>query len=153
MGWTVRSKTIAVVLLGALVAGCSRPEPKLSEDQLADKKSKDRCMSLVVEAGGKWYQGDQIGRMCEENNPTKPELARREIMDALSKNGLASTGEYSPYSMIDGPCKTLAEEFIAMHEKAYRLNAGEEKTKALAVADQLLAWVNAGSCTAPKPSA
>ena len=39
-----------------------------------------------------------------------------------------------------------------MHNKAYRLNAGEEKTKALVVADQLLALLNAGTCTAPEPT-
>jgi len=73
-------------------------------------------------------------------------------MGALAKKGLAAEELYSPFSMPEGPYKTLAEEFLAMHNKAHRLNAGEEKTKALVVADQLLALLNAGTCTAPEPT-
>jgi len=146
------TRVIAATILCASAAGCAPKKPTLSEDQLADEKSKDYCMSLLVEAGAKWYQGDQVGRICERRNPTKPELARQKIMGLLGEKGLAAQELYAPYAMPDGPCKTLAEEFLAMHEKAYRLNAGEEKTKALAIADQLLAWVSAGSCTPPKAS-
>lgn len=100
----------------------------------------------MVEAGAKWTQGDQVGRLCERQNPTKPEIARNEIMKLLGDKGLGPQNVYSPYSLPEGECKVLAEEYIALHEKAYRLNASEEKSKTLERADMLIAAVREGSC-------
>ena len=100
----------------------------------------------MVEAGAKWTQGDQVGRSCEQQNPTKPEIARNEIMKLLGEKGLGPQNVYGPYSLPEGECKVLAEEYIALQEKAYGLNTSEEKSKVLERADLLISAVREGSC-------
>ncbi len=67
-------------------------------------------------------------------------------MKLLGEKGLGPQDVYSPYSLPEGECKVLAEEYIALHDKAYRLNTSEEKSKALDTAEGLISLVREGTC-------
>jgi len=140
----------STLLLMILATFCSlsgaTPTGRLSEEQAAHQKDMDRCFSLLAEAGAKWYQGDQVGKMCEQQHPPRPERARQEIMAALAKSGLASKDAYSPYLMADGDCKRAGMKYILLNEDAYKLNEGAQKNRVLAEAKAIRDAVLAGKC-------
>lgn len=142
---------IAFAIASSVLAVACSKKPELSQEQAAHKKSIDYCFSLMVEAGAKWHQGDQVGNLCERQNPTRPQLARMELMELLGKKGLAPENLFYPSSLPDGDCKILAERFIALQEQAYGQD-GEAKSKALSEAAAMLANVEAGSCSSKAPT-
>ena len=137
---------LIVIVIALLAAGCSDKKPAESQEQISHRKSIDSCFSLMVQAGAKWHQGDQVGDLCDRENPTPQKRARVEIMVLLAKKGLTPQNVSFPYQLPDGDCQRVAEQFIALHERAFGQD-GDAKEKTLAEAASVWAKVNNGSCS------
>lgn len=133
----------------ALLCSCgekSIPIQPLSQEQQQHKKDIDRCYSLMVQAGAKWYQGDQVGDICKRQNPTPPERARAKIIAHMKKSGLIPVDTNYTYQLIDGDCKLAADRYIELHNKAFLLNESNEKQRTLADALEIFNAAIEGKC-------
>jgi hypothetical protein len=122
----------------------------VSDEEQEHKTAIDRCFSLLVDAGAKVTEGNQVGDICRRQNPTRPERARHEIMTALAKSGLIPENMYNANSLVEGECKQAAKRYIQLHEQAYRLNEGDEKNIVLADASEIMTGAVNGRCAAIK---
>jgi hypothetical protein len=149
-GEALMSKRILIMLLCAMTVGCSEKKPLLSEEEARHKAEIDSCFSLLVEAGAKWYQGDQVGNICDRRYPTRPEQARLEILGLLKTKRLVPPDASYPILLPEGNCKSLAQRYVDLNEQAYHMNSGTAKNSVLLEASNLRAAVEMGVCTLPR---
>lgn len=148
MNHRIRLSLVMCTVGTALLAGCVQKQPVPQSDEPREHKASiDRCFSLMVEAGAKVIQGDQVADICRRQYPTRPDIARREIMTAMAKSGLIPENMHDPISLIEGECKQAAQQYVKLHERAYSLNDGDPKSKALSAASDIMSGIASGRCT------
>lgn len=141
------TRILSTLLCVTVAVGCAPSERPLSEDELANKASVSYCMSKRAQAGFDSSNSGRLGRSCEQENPTTPAIEERRLMTLLAERGLAAETQ-AIVTMTDGDCKDVATQYVALHEKAYRLNSGVEKTQLLNAAETMLSNLkNKGLCT------
>jgi hypothetical protein len=144
------TKNILIVLLCVMNVACSEQKSQLSEEEAQHKANIDSCFNLLVEAGAKWHQGDQVGKVCDRRYPTRPEQARAEIMNLLKIYDLVPQESSYLELLPDGDCRSLARQYVDLNDKAYHLNPGTNKDALLSEAAALDATVRSGSCVPRK---
>ena len=146
----MRPFNLGFALILGSVSACS-PAPServLSYEEQEVKNQIHSCIGLLIEAGEKWYDTNAVD-ICTRQNPTRPEIARRDVMAALEKRGLIPRNTYAPHAISDANCRAIAEKYIDSETTAFKQNESRAKDETLAQSAKLMAIVVSGSCKIP----